>query len=370
VTLHRLIFREILIPLVLALFIVVQLLVVMQMLGLNEVLLGSGFDPVGVLKVASYLAPHFGIIAVPLAFLLAVMLGLGRLAEDNELAAMQALGRSPLMLYAVPSAMAVVLAGAVAGLSFWGEPWGLRGIHRQLNELIKKNVVGDIRPHLFYEDIPRFTVLVEDVKKDGAWNRVLLHDAVGDGVPYLLTAKKGRIETEGADSVLRLQLGDGELHRAGADDGYTRARFEEASIALGVQNFVRRKNNFIRPASELDFDEMTQAAQAARAAGDHGSARRILSKFHSRIAQIFTCLIFGLIAVPLAAGGRGARARSFVATVLTFAGYYVLQTIGNGLGEEGRASPVVGAWLPNAGGLLVAAVLAWRLYTRRSAGSR
>ena len=38
-----------------------------------------------------YLAPHFLVMALPIAFLLAILLGLGRLAEDRELTALQAL---------------------------------------------------------------------------------------------------------------------------------------------------------------------------------------------------------------------------------------------------------------------------------------
>ena len=108
---HRLLLREIGVPLLLALLLVSQLLIVMQMLQLNEVLFGSGFDWRGVLRVASYLAPHFGIIAVPLAFLLAVMLGIGRLNEDNELVALAALvsGRDRLGSLALGAAIAAKL---------------------------------------------------------------------------------------------------------------------------------------------------------------------------------------------------------------------------------------------------------------------
>lgn len=367
-TFHRLLLREIAVPLVLSMLLVGQLLVVLQLLQLNEVLFGSGFDPWSVLRTAIYLAPHFGVIAVPLAFLLAVMLGLGRLAEDNELVAFGALGRSPKALYLVPVLLSVVLGFIVAGLAFEGEPWGLRGIHRELNELIKRNVAGDIKPGTFFEDIPRFTVFVGRAHEgDGRWEHVLLHDSVGDGTPFFVLARGGRVESSGASAALRLDLADGELHRAASDGDYTRARFEEASVALGVSDVFNRRNKFNRPAGELELFQMPKAAAEARAAGDHAAVRRIETEFHVRIAACLSCLIFGLIAVPLAAGSRSARTRSFVATVVAFATYYVVQTIGKGLGETGALPPMVGAWIPNAIGLVVAAVLGWRL--RRGAGA-
>lgn len=368
-TLHRLLFREILLPLVLSLLLVSQLLVVMQMLQLNEVLFGSGFDPLGIARIALFLAPHFGIIAVPLAFLLAVMLGMGRLAEDNELVALSALGRSPAALYGVPVLMALALGAGVGFLAFRGEPWGLRGIHKQLNELIKRNVAGDIRGGTFFEDIPRFTVYVGETSPAGRWDRVMLHDSVGDGSPLLLLAKRGQLQSRGADAVLRLDLEDGEFHRVGDGGAYTKGRFESGSVALGVNDFLRRQNKFIRPAGELELEEMPNAAREARAAGDLAASRRIEVAFHSRLAALLTCLVFGLIGVPLAAGGRAARGWSFAATVLAFAGYYVVQTVANGLGETGRLEPMAAAWAPNVAGLLVAAALGWRLRRGPLAGA-
>ena len=41
----------------------------------------------------------------------------------------------------------------------------------QVNELIKKNVAGDITPGIFYEDIPRFTVFVGAMAGAGSLGR-------------------------------------------------------------------------------------------------------------------------------------------------------------------------------------------------------
>lgn len=370
-TFHRLLFREIVVPLLLALVLVSQMLIVLQILQLNDVLFGSGFDLAGVLRTAVFLAPHFGIIAVPLAFLLAVMLGLGRLAEDNELIAFTALGRSPSALYVVPLIVGLALGGVVAWLGFEAEPWGLRGIHQQLDALIKRNVAGDIRPGTFYEEIPRFTVYVDDTDDDGGWQRVLLHDSVGDGTPFFITALRGQVESEGAGALLHLELDDGELHRATPKGDYSRAHFEAASFALGVNDFLRRQNKFNRPANELRFSQMKAAAAEARKEGDEKTALRIELARHGRLASILSCLVFGLIAVPLASGGgRGAKGRSFVATVLAFAAYYVLQTVFRGLGEGGTLPLWLAAWMPNFIGFAVAAVMAMRLLSGSVAGGK
>ena len=369
-TFYRLLLREIGVPLILALLLVSQLLIVMQLLQLNEVLFGSGFEPLGVLRIAGYLFPHFGVIAVPLAFLLAIMLGLGRLSEDNEIVALAALGRSPFMLYVIPLLLSAVLGGVVGFFVFKAEPWGLRGVHRQLNELIKRNVAGDVIPGTFSEDIPGFTLFIDGADEArGEWRHVLVQDSSEEGAPLLLLAKTGSVQSEGADAILRLDLKDGELHRAGKDDAYTHGRFESATVALGVSDFLRRNNRFIRPAGEMSSAELLRAAAQARAAGLETQARALMTAYHGRLAALLTCLVFGLIAVPLAMSGRGARGRSFVATVFAFAAYYFFQTIAAGQAETGRVSPLLAAWAPNIVGVVVAAVMAWRLGTGRHLGA-
>lgn len=368
-TFHRLLFREIVVPLVLSLSLVSLMLVALQILQLNEILFGSGFEPIELVRSALYFFPHFGIIAVPLAFLLAVMLGLGRLAEDNELIAFTALGRSPVGLYVVPSIVGLVLGGAVGWLAFEGEPWGLRGLHAQLDAIIKRNVANDIRPGVFFEEIPRVTLFTAGAnERTGDWERVLLHDSAGDGTPFFITAKEGRVAADGDDAELELRLGDGELHRVSEDGTYTRARFGTAAFALGVSDFLKRQNKFNRPANELRFAQMRPAIDAAREAGDEAAARRLSVARHARIASVLSCLLFGLVAVPLAAGGQGARSRSFVSTVVAFAAYYVLLATFRGLGEGGSLAPWLAAWMPNLVALVVASVLAVRFLRGPVAG--
>jgi lipopolysaccharide export LptBFGC system permease protein LptF len=132
-------------------------------------------------------------------------------------------------------------------------------------------------------------------------------------------------------------------------------------VALGVSDFLRRQNKFIRPSGEMDLSEMPKAAADARAAGDLANARRIEVAYHGKFAALLTCFVFGLIGIPLAAAGRSSRGAGFAATVLAFAGYYVVQTIANGLGEGGRISAPVAAWIPNILGVLVAAALTLRI---------
>ncbi|HMK73287.1 MAG TPA: LptF/LptG family permease, partial [Myxococcaceae bacterium] len=71
------------------------LLFVMQFLRGTDVLLGSAVTVGDYIRLAVNLSPHFLVMALPVGLLLAVLLGLGRMAEDRELLALGALGSPP-----------------------------------------------------------------------------------------------------------------------------------------------------------------------------------------------------------------------------------------------------------------------------------
>src|ERR1700694_5689652 len=144
--LDRLVLREMFAPLAGGIFSLLQLLVVLQLLQLNEIVFGGAVTLGDIARVTAALAPHFLVVAVPLAFMLGVQLGIGRLAGDQELLALSAAGSHPLRLYRVPLAIGLALALCVAALARWAEPWGLRELSRVLNDVIKRNLEKGLVP--------------------------------------------------------------------------------------------------------------------------------------------------------------------------------------------------------------------------------
>src|SRR5207245_10886963 len=94
--LDRLLLREIAIPLGVGLLAILQLLVILQLLQLNEVVFTSAVTIEDLLRVTAALAPHFLVAAVPLAFILGVHLGPGRLAAARDVPALSPPGTHPL----------------------------------------------------------------------------------------------------------------------------------------------------------------------------------------------------------------------------------------------------------------------------------
>ena len=337
----RVVLREILWPLAVGLLAILQLLVVVQLLQLNEIVFGSAVTLVDLLRVTSALAPHFMVVAVPLAFMLGVQLGVGRLSGDRELLALSAAGFHPLRLYRVPLSIAVLLAGGVAALAHWAEPWGLQQLNRVLNSVIKRNLESGLSSGVFNDGLPRFMIYVtsqtgDESKRD--WQGVLIEDDVGDGQPLIALATRGRVEDTGGDAMV-LRLFDGELHRI-EPHGETVAHFTEGTFLVGVQDPVAQKNRFAQNEAQLTGEMLRARIKALKQQKRTVDAAHLELELVRRWAVPFACLAFALLGVPLAIMATGAKGGAYLITLASFVAFYTMSRVSVAMAEHG-----VNAWL-------------------------
>ncbi|MBS1149107.1 MAG: hypothetical protein H6Q89_805 [Myxococcaceae bacterium] len=329
------------------------LFLAMSFLRGTELLLGSAVGAMDLLAFILYLTPHFLLQAMPIALLLAILLGLGRLSEDGELTAMRALGIGPWKLLAWPMSLAVGLGLASLAMTWTVEPWGMRAVSSSANELIKRNVMGDVRPEVFYDDLPNFVLYTERVLPTGVWQNVLIHDSRDGAAPQLLLAREGHLEPETEHAEVRLLLTGGNLHRTNPGQGdYAVADFERGQLRLSVEGAMG-KNTFKRPHEELTPTQLLEAAAT------DPNPLPFLVTFHSRLGRAVMPLAFALLATALALGGRGARrGRGILLSLVGYVLYYVLMQVGAGLGARGQLPPIVAGQIAN---LVFFALGAWAM---------
>jgi lipopolysaccharide export system permease protein len=377
--LDRLLLREAVAPLLVGLFAILQLLVLGQLLQLNEVVFSGAVTLADLSRVTLGLAPHFLVMAAPIAYVLGMQLAVGRLAADRELLALAAVGRSPFSLYRVPIFVALVFGLGTAALVKFAEPQGLTLLNRVLDEMLSRNLETGLSPGVFNDPIPRMMIYFEG-KADGAgaqpkaqWLGVLFQDDAEQDGPLLAFAEAGTLERQG-DS-LALELGRGELHRNelrhgehGAEVvGETLAQFTSARIALDVREWLLNKNRFATNEAALPADALESRATAMEAAGRHDLAQRARLDSVRRAVAPLACFFFALLAVPLAAWSGGARGSAYLTTLLVFASYFALSRAGVALAERG-APVLLAALLPDLPAALLGAGLSLR-FLRRGPGA-
>ena len=108
----RYILREIIPPFLLGLLVFTFLLMIPPMMDYAEQLIAKGVDGFTVLRLMGLLVPQGLGITIPIALLLGILMGLGRLSSDRESVALQACGVSIFRML-VPLIVLGVTAAAV-----------------------------------------------------------------------------------------------------------------------------------------------------------------------------------------------------------------------------------------------------------------
>jgi len=351
----RMLLREISMPLAVGVLAILQLLVLVQLLQLNEVVFSSAMRLSDLGRVTVAFAPHFLVLALPLAYMLGLQLGLGRLAADRELLGLSSAGYSPVRLFRVPVVIALALAVVVVALTRWAEPWGLQQVNRVLNEVIKRELQSGLLPGVFNDNLPRFMVYAAGTDQR-RWQGVLIEDQVGDGSPLLVLADAGHIEDAGGEA-LRLHLERGELHRM-EPHGETVVRFAQGTFLVGVQERVARKNRFYGVEAALPYAELGVRARQYTKNGWAEDVVRLRVEQGRRWA-VLACLCFAFLGVPLAVLAGGARGSAYLITLGSFVLFYVASRLGLALALRGIPGPLA-AFVPD----LVIAALAVPLIQR------
>jgi lipopolysaccharide export system permease protein len=364
--LRRYVFTELVAPLAAwTAFLVLMFLVVAFLRG-TDVLLGSAVGLRDLARTLGYLSPQLLVQALPVAFLLALLLGLGRLSEDGELRAMQSLGVSPVRFFQAPIALGLALTGVLTLLAFTAQPWGMAAASAEANEIIRRNLMVDIKPGVFHEQVKGFTFYAESGTADGGWHNVLLFDGRDEGTPLLLLARSGAVKPTVDSDELTFELHQGSIHSAKrSTDEYSTLAFERAEILAGVSEARLLQNRFSSPFEEVTPLDLRDEGLRAEAEGR--ASLPAFTAFHWRLGQLLMPLAFALLGAPLAVMRRGGRTWGVIFTLAGFAAYYALARSGAQAAVTGKLPLLLGGQLANLVFLVVGVALMWRIARRGAA---
>ncbi len=367
--LDRYLAREILLPFAAALLFLTQLLLASQILAQADVLFGAGVSAWDVLRILVDLVPHLLEYVLPVAFLLGAVLGVGRLAEDREVVALSSLGISPVRLVRVP----ILLGGAVAivalAVALFAAPAGLRDARGRIDDVIRRNLQGEIRPGVFYDEIPGLTLYAAGSGPEG-FQDLLIADRTNPSAPLITFSRKGRL-VPGPGGGLRLVLEDGEIHREEPEaKDYVLARFARATADLGLGAALDSRNQVASNSYAFEMTPREILREAEGRGEERGEEHR--RYWHTflwrRIAVPAGIVALGLLAVPIASFRRGGRASGYAVSLLSVVGYYALLRVGEGLGHDGVLPPWLAANVANLAAVALATVLLLFL-SRRGTGA-
>src|SRR5882672_3313215 len=276
---------------------------------------GSGSQ---ILKLFLCIFPGVFTFTIPMAVLIGVLLGLGRMSADSEIIALTALGIGRQRILLPVNA-------------------------KTQTDLIASQVSFQVQPRVFDERFPRLVLYINDVSASGTqWHGVFLAEAGGENGSRVTLAENAIVIAEPKQGKLELHLQGGSTHEfeRSDPDRYSVTGFGQSDWPIEVTGLVptrvRQLSNPERPLRELGRDN-TPGWREARV------------EMYRRFAFPAACFAFALIAVPLGAQPRrGGRAAGSLIAVVLIASYYLLLIMGAGMARQGTVSPATGMWIADA----------------------
>lgn len=313
--------------------------------------------------------PWIVVLTLPMAYLLGLLIGIGRLGADSELVAMRSCGVGAGSVLRPVFAAAAGLSVLVFGIYNWVLPRANGALTHALSRLAATSAVNLVAPRVFREIRPGVTLFFDRVGADSrSFEGVFLYFA-DEGRNRIVVARAGRLTLEAGN--LWLDLDFSVAHEFDPADP---ARYHIDRNA--AQRILLAGDIWNSPRAQISYEKGLRAqslrelyATAAREGGGRGDAgRRRLAwvEIHKKFAIPLACLAFALVGVPLAeTSRRGGRGGGFALSLAILVGYYVLLSSGESWAESGKASPGLAMWLPNGLLLLLGLGALWRGRSQR-----
>jgi lipopolysaccharide export system permease protein len=319
-----------------------------QALRLAEALIEHSV-PISVLfKMVGLMILSFLPMAIPLAFLIAMLVGFGRLSADSELVAMKANGMSIHRLAAPALVMSVIVGVLSLGLNLEWVPKGKMELKRTLLRLTNTKAVAAIREGTFTSGF--FDLLVYADKVDHKTNRlekVFIYDERNKDRPLTVVAQEGEIVPVKIDSDLgasaALKLYNGNIHSNDIAGGaYQKIDFREYQLYLKVEAGADTATGkpTAQPYHVLKRIARNEPDQQIR----RGYRTEIFRRWMTAIAPLLFVLIgigYGTVRT------RAVRANAGLVTLGVIIPYYVLQTACESWGYKGYLPPAFAMAIPN-----------------------
>jgi len=335
--LDRYIVREVFRHALLGLVVFTFVFFVPQLIRLMELFVRHSGSGAQVLKLFLCIFPAVFVFTVPMATLIGVLLGLGRMSADSEIIALTALGIGRRRILLPVGVLALTGAVVTLAMTTWLGPLALRTFRSLQADLITSQVSFALQPRVFDERFPRLVLYVNDVTASGTqWHGVFLAETGGEGGSRVTLAENAIVIAAPKQGKLELHLQGGTTHEFSREDAdhYSVTAFGQSDWPIEFSGLAvaqpRQLNNPERSIREL--------------LADNGPGwREARVELHRRFAFPIACFAFALIAVPLGAQPRrGGRAAGALLAVILISSYYLLSVLGAGLARQGTLTPAAG----------------------------
>jgi len=278
----RYIIKELILPFIYSLMIIVLMLFINFFLRAIDRFLGKGLS---VLTIFEYLFLNLAWIialAVPMAVLIATLMAFGRMSEDNEINAMRASGISFTSILKPALIFGVIICLTLTYFNNYILP-EMNFYARLLQGDIHKKRPGlEIEPGHFINTIPDYSMIIRK-DNNGMMEDVRIFSKENQEIQTSIYSLTGELEM--LDDAIVLMLYDGEIHELDLNDykSYRRINFKQHKIIIPADDMMLAR----RDTSNRSDREMTVPMMLNKKANYNKRSERV----QTRIGRAFNKVI-------------------------------------------------------------------------------
>jgi LPS export ABC transporter permease LptG len=327
-TLDRYVIREIIPPFLLSLLIFTFLLVLPPIMQHLENLLAKGVDWVTAARIVWTVVPQALGLTIPMALLVGLLIGLGRLSADRESVALLACGVSAYRLLRPVGVVAAAATGATLYVMLVAIPDANQTFREITFDVITKRVESDIHPRVFFEDFPGWVLYARDEPEPGTpgWKDLLVSDTTKPETTTIYMARRGRLDIDRAKREVKLVLTNSVKYQS--------LKPEEADVSRVPGDLILSLNpdavfpnvNLQKGPNEKTIPELRADIQmkVQNRISPHPEIIALEQKFSIPV----TCVVFALIGLALGLTvAREGKLAGFVVGIAVIFAYYILMQL-------------------------------------------
>ena len=301
------------------------------------------------LKIVALSSIQYLVILIPVSLLMAIMLALGRLYKDSEMAAIAACGVRLRALYRPFIRLAIGLAAITAILSFSASPWAGRTADFLIKQSQQQLALSAFEAGQFktIPGVPAVFYVGAIYPEQGVLEDVFIR-TYGERGPGVVTATQGIEAVDTNTGERSISLVDGHRYEGQAGDAQFRVlSFAEQGIRVAPPPFIYEASKR-KVASTLSLLQSNSLEDAA--------------ELQWRASAPLSVLLLALLAVPLAhTTPRQGRYAKLILGIVAYVFYANMLGVAQAWVGKGQLPVWLGLWWVHAGVLLLAI---W-LYLRR-----
>ena len=326
------------------------ILLIARILKLIELVVTRGVPLLQIGKLFGLIFPTFLEMTIPMALLLGIFLGLGRLSSDQEILALKASGVSPVQILLPIGAIALLISLITLLITTKVRPAAHAALKKELYTIAKSRVASGLKEKVFNDDFPKILIYIEELIPPGDTAKgILIVDRRNPDRERDIFGKVAFIFSDEESQTINLKLFEGTVYEKDEKrPGFSRTHYNTYDFNLDPEEALGPGQQKERPPKEMSLHRLRKTIVEKQEAGL--SVTPELMELHLRFSFAFAPMVLSLLAVSLVmlpTRSCASRSWGFALCLSWLLVYYGLLSTGKALGGREILPAALATWVPN-----------------------